>query len=201
MGGGPRDALDLADAGCLQLAQAVSRRLFGIQITLPLVLGFQAGPSIRVDRLDIGSLEFAVGRRLGGKQRRVGLANTQFRLLRRISVRTNRRRQPDRFCPDLALNRFVLSRIARASGKPHRKGNHSSGQQFWAQRQQAIRPQPRPQEFAAIICTTHRIRHRRSDHSRYEARQVAAAACNEISRRSVATMDGKFEPQSNNYDE
>ncbi|MGA9303011.1 MAG: hypothetical protein WBW45_22540, partial [Bradyrhizobium sp.] len=95
------------------------------------------------------------------KQCGIGPANTQFGLLPHIGVRTNRRRQANRFCPDLALNRFALnrfawSRLARASGKPHRKSHHGNGQQYWARRRRAIRPQPRPQEFAAIICTVHR---------------------------------------------
>jgi hypothetical protein len=34
----------------------------------------------------------------------------------------------------------------------------------------------------------------------FKARQVAAAARNGISRRSAATLDGKFESQSNDYD-
>jgi hypothetical protein len=136
---------------------------------------------------------------LWSKQCGIGPANTQFGLLPRIGVRTNRRRQANGFCPDLALNRFAWSRIARASGKPDRKGHHRNGQQYCARQQRAIQPQPRPQEFAAIICTVHRIRHRRSDHSdtwRGRLRPPLATKS-----RAAATMDGKFESQSNNYDE
>jgi len=63
------------------LTEALSRQPFGISITLPFVLGFQAGPFVGVNYLEIGSLEFAVGCQLRLQQRRVRPANTQFGML------------------------------------------------------------------------------------------------------------------------
>lgn len=135
-----RNALDFAGTGCLQLAQAVSCRLFGILIALPLILGFQAGPFIRVHRLDISSVERAVGSRLGRKQRRVGRANAQFDMLPRFGVDTGR--QANRGCPDLPLNRIepTVNRITRAPGEAHREDNDGDGRQSWTERQPAVRP-------------------------------------------------------------
>ena len=67
---------------------------------------------------DIGSLELAIGRRLGRKQRRVGPANAQFDMLPFFGVNTDTRRQANRGCRDLPLNEieFTVSWIARASG-------------------------------------------------------------------------------------
>ena len=178
-----RNALDLACAGCLQLAQPLSSCLFGILITLTLELGLQAGPLVGVHRLEIGSLELAVGRRLGRKQRRVGPADAKFDRLSRVGVDTGTRRQANRGCPDFPVNRFEIvvngseitaGRIARASGQPQRKDNDSDGRQFWRQRQQAIQPQLRLRQLAAIICTMRPMRDRHADHSDF-ARLLFAA--------------------------
>jgi hypothetical protein len=120
---GPRNALDLACAGCLQLAEAVSDRLFGILIAFPLELGFQATPLIRIHRLEIGVRELAVGSRLGREQRGIGPANAQFSGWRCFGVDSPTRRQANGGCPDQAVSRFKIavnievtaSRIARAS--------------------------------------------------------------------------------------
>jgi hypothetical protein len=160
-----RNALDLACAGRLQLAQAVSCRLFGILKALPLVLGFQPGPFVRVDRSEIGSLEFAIGRGLGCQQQRIGPANAQFGMLQRFDVSTDTRKRAGRSCLYLPLNRiwFRVRRIARTSPCSHRQDNDRDGQQFRG-RQQAIGPKLRPGEFAAIICTMRGIRDRHADH-------------------------------------
>jgi hypothetical protein len=105
-------------------------------------------------------------------------------------------------CPGLALRwiEFAVSGFARASGEPHRKGYRGNRQQFWAWRQRAIQRQPCARGFAHITCTTRGIHHRHTESFRFKARQVAAAACNEISL-AAATIGGKFESQSNNQDE
>ena len=122
---GPRNALDLACARCLQLAQAVSDRRFGILIAFPLELGFQAIPLIRIHRLEIGILELAVGSRLSREQRRVGPVNAQFNSWLCFGVNPRTPRQTNGGCPDLPVSLFVIrvngtevtaSRIARASG-------------------------------------------------------------------------------------
>jgi hypothetical protein len=120
---GPRDALNLACAGCLQLAQAISSRLFGILIALSLELGFQTTPLIRVHRLEIGVRELAMGGRLSRKQRGVGPANAQFDRWRCFGVDSPTRRHANGGCPDQPMSRFEIavnievtaSRIARAS--------------------------------------------------------------------------------------
>jgi hypothetical protein len=45
------------------------------------------------------------------------------------------------------------------------------------------------------------MRDRHADHSDSKARQAANAVRNKISRRSAATLNGKFESQSNEHDE
>lgn len=120
-----RNALDFACAGCLQLAEALSNRLFGILIALPLELGFQALPLIRVDGIEIGVRELAAGRRLSRKQRRVGPVNAQFGRLLCFGVSPPARRHANGGCPDLPVSPFEIavngtevttSRIARAAG-------------------------------------------------------------------------------------
>jgi len=113
-----RSVLDFASRCPLQLAQALARCLFGFLITLPLVLGFQARPFIRVHSPDIGPLELAVGRRLGSKQRRIGAMYAQFGMPLRFGVHTRMRSQANRGGADLPLNQTAFTRrgIARASG-------------------------------------------------------------------------------------
>src|ERR1700756_1206278 len=108
----------LPDRG-LQLAQAVARRLLGILITLPLELGLQASPCVRVHRLDVGSPELAVGCRLRFEERRIGPTNAGFGMSSCFGVDDTRTRwDANRRCRDFALSRFevVLSRIACAPG-------------------------------------------------------------------------------------
>ena len=121
---GPRNALDLAGAGCLQLAEAVASRLLGILITFPLELGLQALPLIGVNRFEIGVRELAARSRLNREQRRVGPVNAQLGRLLCLDVNPSTRRQANRRCPDLAVNPFEIAvscaevttgRIARAS--------------------------------------------------------------------------------------
>jgi hypothetical protein len=211
---GPRDALNLAGAGCLQLAQAVSNRLFGILIALPLELGFQATPLIRVHRLEVGVRELAMRSRLSRKQRGVGPANAQFGRWRRFGVDSGTRRQANRGCPDHPVSRFEIavsievtaSRIARASGQSQRQhndgdGRQSYGRQFWSQRQQTAQPRLRSRQFAAIICTMRRTRDRHVDHSDSRRGRLRPLFATKSRAGSAAILDGKFESQSNEYNE
>ena len=55
------DRLDFAGAGRLQQGEAIARGFLRIQVALALVLNLQAGPFIRIDGLEVGSLELAIG--------------------------------------------------------------------------------------------------------------------------------------------
>jgi len=160
-----RSALDFAGRGPLQLAQALSRCLFGFLITLPLVLDFQASPFIRVHGLDVGPLEFAVGRRLRSKQRRIGPAYPQLGMLRRFGAHASMRMQANRSCSGLPLSEtaFTRRRIARASGQLQREDRND--QQSCTPRPRAIRPLLPAYRFAAYIGTMCRIHHRHDDRS------------------------------------
>ena len=61
--------LDLAGARRLQQSEALARGFLRIQVALPFVLDLQAGPFIRIDGLEVGSLELAIGDRLRRQQR------------------------------------------------------------------------------------------------------------------------------------
>ena len=63
--------LDFAFAGRLQQSEAIARGFLRIQVALSFVLDLQAGPFIRIDSLEIGSLELAIGDGLRREQRQV----------------------------------------------------------------------------------------------------------------------------------
>lgn len=128
-----RYALDLTQARRLQLAEPVARRLLGILIALPLVLGLQARPFVRVDRLHIGSLVLAVGRRLRRKQRRIGPANAQFGMLPCLNLDAGMHGCANVRCRDLSRSQteFTVRGFARASTQPDRKNKDRHGQRFW----------------------------------------------------------------------
>ena len=56
-----RNRLDFASGGRLQQGEAVACGFLRVQIALPLVLNLQAAPFIRIDGLEVGSLELAIG--------------------------------------------------------------------------------------------------------------------------------------------
>ena len=56
-----RNRLDFASAGRLQQGEAVTCGFLGVQIALSFVLNLQASPFIRIDGLEVGSLELAIG--------------------------------------------------------------------------------------------------------------------------------------------
>ena len=61
-----RNRLDFASGGRLQQDKAVACGFFRVQVALAFVLNLQAGPFIRIDGLEVGSFELAIG---GGLRR------------------------------------------------------------------------------------------------------------------------------------
>lgn len=61
-----RNRLDFASGGRLQQDKAVACGFFRVQIALSFVLNLQASPFIRIDGLEVGSFELAIG---GGLRR------------------------------------------------------------------------------------------------------------------------------------
>jgi hypothetical protein len=123
----------------LQLAEALARCPFGILKTLPLVFDLQARPFLRVHRLDVGSLEFAVRSRLRYEKGRVRPASAQFGMVAFFGMHAGTRgqahgRYPDHtlwWVPDLKV---ALSRIAGAACDSQRKGDDKDGPKLWRQR-------------------------------------------------------------------
>ena len=56
-----RNRFDFASGGRLQQGEAVACGFFRVKVALPFVLNLQAAPFIRVDGLEVGSLELAIG--------------------------------------------------------------------------------------------------------------------------------------------
>ena len=56
-----RNRLDFASAGRLQQGEAVACGFLCVQVALSFVLNLQAAPFIRIDGLEVGSLELAIG--------------------------------------------------------------------------------------------------------------------------------------------
>src|SRR4029079_10140102 len=62
---------DFACAGCLQQREALARGFLGVLEALPFVLDLEAGRCVRICRLEVGSLELAIGDGLRREQRQV----------------------------------------------------------------------------------------------------------------------------------
>jgi len=56
-----RSRFDFASGGRLQQGEAVARGFFRVKVALPFILNLQAAPFVRVDGLEVGSLELAIG--------------------------------------------------------------------------------------------------------------------------------------------
>ena len=56
-----RNRLDFASGGRLQQGEAVACGFLRVQVALSFVLNLQAAPFIRIDGLEVGSLELAIG--------------------------------------------------------------------------------------------------------------------------------------------
>ena len=113
------DRLDFTCAGSLQQDEALAHGFLCIQIALSFVLDLEAGPFIRIDGLEIGSVELAIGGRLRREQCRVrppdsGLGNTNW-----FGGSTGAEGSPTGRCLALLQRRadVPLRRIARASGE------------------------------------------------------------------------------------
>jgi hypothetical protein len=191
------DGLDLARARRLEQAEAVARSLLGILVALPLVIDFQAGPFIRVHRTNVGSLVFAVGRRLRGEQRRFGSVDSQFSISARFGVSMG----TDGSCPDLVPNRsgLTVSRIARAPGDRHRAEDDRDGQKLLDERRKA--PRPRTCRFAAVVSIMRWTRDPHTHNSGSKRGKLQRAHRNKMRAASTAIMNGKVESYSNNQDE
>ena len=111
--------LDFAFAGRLQQSEAIARGFLRIQVALSFVLDLQAGPFIRIDSLEIGSLELAIGDGLRRQQRQVRPPDFWFGISNWFGVSTGAHGSPGGRCLALVQRRtdFTLRRMARASGK------------------------------------------------------------------------------------
>jgi hypothetical protein len=95
--------------GCLQPAEALTRGLLGVLVTLPLVFGFQAGPLIRINRLEVGSLVVAIGCALRREQRWIDAVNWRRRMPALFGRSTDMRRDADSGRLDLRWRRIGLA--------------------------------------------------------------------------------------------
>ena len=111
--------LDFAGAGRLQQGEAIARGFLRIQVALSFVLDLQAGPFVRIDGLEVGSFELAIGGGLRRQQRQVRPPDFWFGISRWFGVSTGAYGSPGGRCLALVQRRtdFTLRRMARASGK------------------------------------------------------------------------------------
>ena len=115
------DRLDFACAGRLQQGEALARGFLRIQVALSFVLDLQAGPFIRIDGLEVGSFELAIGGGLRRQQRQVRPPDFWFGISIWFGVSAGAYGSPDRsrfaFVQRQRRTGFTLRRIARAAGK------------------------------------------------------------------------------------
>src|SRR5258705_11228039 len=111
--------LDFACAGRLQQDEALARGFLRIQVALSFVLGLQAGPFIRIDGLEVGSFELAIGGGLRREQRRVWPPDFWFGISSWFGVSTGAYGSTGRRRIAFVQDRtdVTLRRIARAAGK------------------------------------------------------------------------------------
>ena len=114
-----RNRLDFASGGRLQQDEAVARGFLRVKVALTFVLNLQAAPFIRVDGLEVGSLELAIGGGLRREQRQLGPPDFRFDISIWFGVSAGAYRSPARRCLAFVQRRtdFTLRRIARASRK------------------------------------------------------------------------------------
>ncbi|WP_456624681.1 hypothetical protein [Bradyrhizobium sp. URHC0002] len=115
------DRLDFACAGRLQQGEARACGFLRIQIALPFVLDLQAGPFIRIDGLEVGSFELAIGVGLRRQQRQVRPPDFWFGISVWFGVSADAYGSPDgrrfAFVQRQRRTGFTLRRIARTTGK------------------------------------------------------------------------------------
>jgi len=111
--------LDFACAGRLQQSEALARGFLRIQVALSFVLDLQASPFVRIDGLEVGSFELAIGGGLRRQQREVRPPDFWFGISNWFGVSTGAYGSPDgrRFAFVQRRTDFTLRRIARAAGK------------------------------------------------------------------------------------
>jgi hypothetical protein len=190
------DRLDFACAGRLQQSEAIARGFLRVQVALSFVLDLQPGPFIGVDGLEVGSFELAIGGGLWRQQRQVRPPDFWFGISNWFGVSTGAQGSPCGRCLAFVQHRtdFTLRRMARASGKRHRTQNDADGQKFWGERFRAGGIRPLACLFATIL------KRKRSTWDRH-GNDFRSNVPGQRRMRSAATMNGKFESTSNNYDE
>ena len=111
--------LDFACAGRLQQDEALARGFLRILVALSFVLDLQARPFIRIDGLEVGSFELAIGGGLRREQRQVRPPDFWFGISNWFGVSTGAYGSPEGRCLAFVQHRtdFTLRRIARAAGK------------------------------------------------------------------------------------
>ena len=133
------DRFDLTEARCLQQDEALARGLLRILITLPFVFDLQAPPFIRIDGLEVGSLELAIGVGLRRQQRRVWppdvWLDVSYRFRRTAGAWDGANGR--RFAFVQGRTEFALRRIARAAGKRQRTKDDADGQKSRNKRSRA----------------------------------------------------------------
>jgi hypothetical protein len=180
---------------CLQLADALARRLFGILITLPLVFDLQTGPFIRVYRLDVGSLEIAVRSWLWCQEGRV-YPTPRFGMLAFSKIDLGTSGNANGCCPDNTVRRasdlkITRIRVACAACDSNRTDNDEGGPKLSAQGRQAARTQLRLCGIAAIVCTMRRPRHRHAVRS-VSKRGYCDGCSQQISRQKRGDLEWKI---------
>ena len=114
-----RDSISCVLDRGLEQAKTLARRLLGVLITLPLVFGSQAGPFVRVHRLEVGSLVVAIRYGLWREQRRVEPVDRWLRMVVLFDRSTDMRLDADNGRFELMQRRigFALRGLARAIGE------------------------------------------------------------------------------------
>ena len=82
--------------GRLQQAKALTDRLLCILVALALVFGLEAGPFVRIDRLEVGFLVLAIGDGLWREQRLIEATDWRLRMPTLFLGATDVRRDADR---------------------------------------------------------------------------------------------------------
>ena len=112
-----QNRLDFACAGHLQQGEALARGFLRILVALSFVLDLQARPFIRIDGLDVGSFELAIGGGLRREQRQVRTPDFWFGISNWFGVSTGACGSTDDRRFAFVQTDFTLCRIARAAGK------------------------------------------------------------------------------------
>lgn len=151
----PPRRLDLTCAGSLEQGEASARGFLRIQVALSFELDLQTFPFVRIDRLEVRSLELAIGGGLRREQRRVRSPDFRFGVSIWFGVSTAAHGSPDRRRLAFMHRRagLTLYRIARAAGKRHRAQDEAGGQKFRRERFQAGTTRRSASKLTAVLGT------------------------------------------------